>query len=78
MPVEHAQGTHIARRRPPATWDHLQVSNAQSSSCGLYAMRDLERLRRIAGEHGDAIGAYAAALLDIPLPWTTMRQLYAC
>jgi hypothetical protein len=28
-------------------------------------------------EHGPAIGAYATALLDIPLPWTKMRQVYA-
>jgi transposase len=43
----------------------------------IYAMRDLDRLRRMAAEHGEAIGAYAAALLDIPLPWTKMRQVYA-
>jgi hypothetical protein len=42
-----------------------------------YAMRDLDRLRRMATEQGDAIGAYATALLDIPLPWTKMRQVYA-
>jgi hypothetical protein len=42
-----------------------------------YAMRDLEHLRRIAAGHGEAIGAYATALLDIPLPWTKMRQVYA-
>jgi hypothetical protein len=34
-------------------------------------------LQRLAAGHGDAIGAYAAALLDIPLPWTKMRQVYA-
>jgi len=43
----------------------------------VYAMRDLEHLRRIAGTHGEAVGAYANALLDIPLPWTKMRQVYA-
>jgi transposase len=43
----------------------------------VYAMRDLERLKLIAAGHGDAVGAYAAALLDIPLPWTKMRQVYA-
>jgi transposase len=43
----------------------------------VYAMRDLDRLRRMAAEHGPAIGAYAHALLDIPLPWTRMRQVYA-
>jgi transposase len=43
----------------------------------IYAMRDLDRLRRMAADHGPAIGAYATALLDIPLPWTKMRQVYA-
>jgi hypothetical protein len=40
-------------------------------------MRDLDRLRRMAADHGEAIGIYATALLDIPLPWTKMRQVYA-
>lgn len=31
----------------------------------------------MAAGHGEAIGAYAAALLDTPLPWTKMRQVYA-
>jgi transposase len=43
----------------------------------VYAMRDLARLQAMAAGHGEAIGAYAAALLDIPLPWTKMRQVYA-
>ena len=43
----------------------------------IYAMRDLDKLQRLAAGHGAAIGAYAAALLDIPLPWTKMRQVYA-
>jgi transposase len=43
----------------------------------VYAMRDLDKLQRMAAEHGAAIGAYASALLDIPLPWTKMRQVYA-
>ena len=42
-----------------------------------YALRDIEHLRRLAAGHGPAIGDYAAALLDIPLPWTKMRQVYA-
>jgi len=42
-----------------------------------YAMRDLDLLKRMAAGHGKAIGAYAAALLDTPLPWTKMRQVYA-
>ena len=40
-------------------------------------MRDLDHLRRLAGGHGPAIGGYATALLDHPLPWTKMRQVYA-
>jgi hypothetical protein len=42
-----------------------------------YAMRDLNLLKRLAASHGHAIGTYAAALLDTPLPWTKMRQVYA-
>lgn len=42
----------------------------------IYATRDLDRLRRMAADHGDAIGVYAATLLDNPLPWTKMRQVY--
>jgi len=42
-----------------------------------YALRDIEHLKRLAAEHGPAIGAYAAAVLDHPLPWTKMRQTYA-
>ena len=42
----------------------------------IYATRDLDRLRRMAADHGDAIGIYATALLDTPLPWTRMRQVY--
>src|SRR5690606_30125101 len=43
----------------------------------VYALRDLDHLRRLAAGHGPAVGDYAAALLDIPLPWTKMRQVYA-
>jgi hypothetical protein len=42
-----------------------------------YALRDVGYLQRLADEAGPAIGAYAAALLDHPLPWTKMRQVYA-
>jgi hypothetical protein len=43
----------------------------------VYAMRDLTRLQSMAAAHGEAIGIYAAALLDVPLPWTKMRSVYA-
>jgi hypothetical protein len=41
-----------------------------------YALRDLEYLKRVAAGHGAGIGAYAERLLDSPLPWTRMRQVY--
>jgi hypothetical protein len=43
----------------------------------VYAMRDLDWLQRQAAGYGPAIGGYAAVLLDHPLPWTKMRQVYA-
>jgi hypothetical protein len=43
----------------------------------MYALRDVEALRRQAASHGDAVGRFAAALLDGPLPWTRMRRVYA-
>jgi transposase len=42
-----------------------------------YALRDIEHLKRMAADHGPAIGTFAAILLDGPLPWTKMRQAYA-
>jgi transposase len=42
----------------------------------VYAMRDLNQLLKMAHSHGDVIGAYAEAVLDNPLPWTKMRQVY--
>jgi hypothetical protein len=41
-----------------------------------YAMRDISHLVALGRGHGDAIGAYLAALMDSPLPWTKMRQAY--
>ena len=42
----------------------------------IYATRDLDRLAHMAEGHGEAIGIYARAILDTPLPWTKMRQVY--
>ena len=39
-------------------------------------MRDLEYLKSVATGHGEQIGIYATQLLDSPLPWTRMRQVY--
>jgi transposase len=42
-----------------------------------YALRDVAFLERQAYEHGDAVGRFAHALLEAPLPWTRMRRVYA-
>ena len=42
-----------------------------------YAMRDIVYLHRQATEYGAAVGAFGAALLEGPLPWTRMRRVYA-
>ena len=42
-----------------------------------YAMRDVAFLEQQAKKHGEAIGRFAHALLDAPLPWTRMRRVYA-
>ena len=42
----------------------------------IYATGDIARFGRLAADHGPAIGRSAAALLDTPLPWTKMRQVY--
>jgi len=43
----------------------------------VYALRDVDALRRQAASYGDAVGRFAAAVLEGPLPWTRMRRLYA-
>lgn len=43
----------------------------------VYALRDVDALRRQAAAAGEAIGRFAAAVLDSPLPWTRMRRVYA-
>jgi Helix-turn-helix domain len=43
----------------------------------VYALRDVQSLQLRAASQGEAIGRFAAALLDNPLPWTRMRRVYA-
>lgn len=42
----------------------------------VFAMRDLDKLLAKATREGEAVGRYAAALLEVPLPWTRMRAVY--
>jgi transposase len=43
----------------------------------IYARRDVDKLAKMAAARGEAIGIYAARILDTPLPWTRMRAVYA-
>ena len=43
----------------------------------IYARRDVDKLAKMAAARGEAIGIYAVRILDIPLPWTKMRAVYA-
>lgn len=43
----------------------------------VYALRDVQALERQAASYGEAVGRFATALLDSPLPWTRMRRVYA-
>jgi hypothetical protein len=42
----------------------------------IYARRDVDKLARMAAARGQAIGIYAARILDTDLPWTKMRAVY--
>ena len=55
-------------RQPPGhrSTDPADLPSEQTT----YALRDIAHLQRLAAGHGDAIGVYAAAVLDTPLPWT--------
>jgi len=63
---------------------HARVAPGQRSSdpadfppgTSVYATRDVASLVRMAGEHGHHVEAMARAVLEHPLPWTKMRQVY--
>ncbi|MGC2168213.1 MAG: IS21 family transposase [Acidimicrobiales bacterium] len=63
---------------------HPRVKPGQRSSdpadfpagTSIYATRDVESLAKMAALHGRDVEAFARALLEHPLPWTKMRQVY--
>jgi hypothetical protein len=61
------------RQRPGGRW--TDPDDLPAAKVG-YAMRDLDRLIAAAGRHGADVSIYAQRLLDDPLPWTRMRQVY--
>ena len=42
-----------------------------------YALRDAAFLTREAAAYGSSVGRMAERILDVPLPWTRMRRVYA-
>lgn len=62
-------------RQPPGG-DSTDKSDYPAEKAA-YANRDVEFLECQAERHGDAVGRFAKALLDGPLPWTRMRRVYA-
>jgi transposase len=73
--IHRGQLVKVHPRMPPGTRS-TDPSDLPSHTTA-YALRDINLLQRMAHTHGEAIGVYAAALLDSPLPWTKMRQVYA-
>ncbi len=65
--------THPRKPRGDRSIDPLDFPDEKRP----YAMRDIDYLYRQASECGLAVGRYAAALLEGPLPWTRMRRVYA-
>lgn len=61
------------RQRPGGRWTDPEDLPAEKTG---YALRDLDRLVAAARRHGPDVGIYAERLLDDPLPWTRMRQVY--
>jgi transposase len=61
------------RQQPGArSTDPGDLPSAQTD----YAMRDIASQRRKAFARGDHIGAFTDLVLEGPLPWTRMRQVY--
>ena len=67
-PHPSAAAGRAAGRRDPADFP---------PGTDVYARRDVDKLARMAAARGEAIGIYAARILDTPLPWTRMRAVYA-
>jgi len=71
----HAELIKTHPRKPPGgrSTDPSDFPAEKSA----YALRDVHFLERQAARHGEAIGRFAARLLEGPLPWTRMRRVYA-
>jgi hypothetical protein len=71
-------GTELVKahpRQPPGA--RSTDPNDYPVGKSVYALRNVDALKKRAAEKGDHIGAYAERLLGGPLPWTQMRAGYA-
>jgi len=76
--VRFYDGDELVKAHPRVAPGKRQTDPADFPAARMvYAMRDVAFLARTARGHGEAVGRYADALLDSPLPWTRMRQVYA-
>ncbi len=71
---QHGQLLRVHERKPPGGRSTFEEDLPQEKRG--YAMRDIEYLKRVAIGHGEQIGIYVARLLEGPLPWSRMRQVY--
>ena len=71
----HGQLAKTHPRKPPG--GRSTDPNDFPAEKSAYALRDVAFLQRQAARHGEAIGRFAQALLEGPLPWTRMRRVYA-
>lgn len=76
--VRFYQGKVLVKMHPRVEAGGRQTDRADfPPDKAAYAMRDVGFLVRRAGEYGEAVGRFAAALLDGPEYWMRMRQGYA-
>jgi transposase len=61
-------------RRPPGGRSTHAADLPEGTSD--YALRDVESLKRKAAAAGHSVGVYAQRILDVPLPWASMRAVY--
>lgn len=76
--VRFYDGARLIKTHPRQAPGHRSIDPGDyPDHKSAYALRDVAFLQKQAERHSEAIGRYAQALLDTPLPWTRMRSVYA-
>jgi len=71
---QNGQLLRVHQRQPPGGRSTIREDLPEAKWA--YAMRDINYLKRVAAGHGEQIGIYVNRLLEGPLPWSQMRQVY--